>query len=211
MKKDFSLYLVTDEIACQGRNFLEVIEEAIQGGVTMVQLREKELSNRDFINRAVALKKLLRKYLVPLIINDRVDIALAVDADGVHIGQSDMPFAMLKKLLPPNKIIGISVENQADVIEAEQFAVDYIALSPLFNTATKQDLKEPWGIDGLRWVREHSRHPLVVIGGITLQNAHLALENGAQGIAVISAICSAASPKKAAVELSQIIKQKIIA
>ncbi len=208
MKKDFSLYLVTDESACLGRDFFEVIEAAVQGGVTMVQLREKKLPTRAFIDKAKQLKKLLVKYHIPLIINDRVDIALEIDADGVHIGQSDMPYDLLKRLLPSDKLIGISVENEEDVHKAELFDVDYIALSPLFNTSTKNDIKEPWGIDGLKWVKQNSRHKIVVIGGITNQNVSLALENGADGIAVVSAICSQLSPRNASELFSQQIHQK---
>ena len=192
------LYLVTDEAACMGRDFFWVIEEAVKGGVTMVQLREKSLGTRAFIDRALRLKDLLQPYNVPLIINDRVDIALAVDADGVHAGQSDMPYTILKDILPNGKIIGISAEKQQDVFEAESWDISYLAVSPLFATPSKTDTEKPWGMDGLKWVKSNSRHPLVVIGGLNETNVVEATHNGAQGIAVISAICSAKSPRKAA-------------
>jgi thiamine-phosphate pyrophosphorylase len=200
------LYLVTDEAACLGRDLFRVVEEAVKGGVTMVQLREKSLGTRAFIDRANRLKALLKPYHVPLIINDRVDVALASDADGVHIGQSDMPYETVRALLPPGKIIGLSAETPEQVLEAENWDVTYLALSPLYATPSKTDHAEPWGLAGLRWVRANSRHPLVVIGGLNSENTAEAIENGAVGIAVISAICSAESPRTAAVELKQTIQ-----
>lgn len=203
------LYLVTDQTACRGRDLLWVVEEAVKGGVTMVQLREKSLDTRSFIRRAVELKQLLAPYGIPLIINDRLDVALASDADGVHVGQSDMHFHQLRKLLPAGKIIGISAETQQDVLEAENWPVSYVAVSPLFATPSKTDTLTPWGMEGLRWVRTHSRHPLVVIGGLNESNAAEAVANGADGIAVISAICSAISPQEAARSLIHEIRKPV--
>jgi len=201
IKNQIKLYLVTDEAACRGRDFFWVIEEAVKGGVTMVQLREKTLGTRAFIERGKRLKDLLRNYNVPLIINDRVDVALAIDADGVHVGQSDMHYLTLKDMLPANKIVGISAEKQEDVWEADQWDISYLAVSPLFSTPSKTDTESPWGMDGLKWVRNNSRHPLVVIGGLNESNGREAIKNGADGIAVISAICSAESPGNAAQSL----------
>jgi len=192
------LYLVTDESACLGRDIFWVVEEAVKGGVTMVQLREKSLNTRAFTERALRMKELLTRYNVPLIINDRVDVALASDADGVHVGQSDMPYDILKNLLPPEKIIGISAENKEDVTEAENWEITYLAVSPLFATPSKTDHSEPWGMDGLKWVKNNSKHQLVVIGGLNGSNTQEAMTTGAAGIAVISAICSAESPYEAA-------------
>ncbi|MBE9460905.1 thiamine phosphate synthase [Dyadobacter subterraneus] len=199
------LYLVTDENACLGRDIFRVVEEAVKGGVTMVQLREKSLGTRAFIDRAKKMKDILHPYHVPLIINDRVDVALACDADGVHVGQSDMPYEILKDLLPPDKIIGLSAETKEDVIEAENLNLTYLAVSPLFSTPSKTDTLAPWGMDGLKWVKAHSKNPLVVIGGLNESNVVEAISNGAEGIAVISAICSAASPFKAAKFLKSMI------
>jgi thiamine-phosphate pyrophosphorylase len=199
------LYLVTDEAACLGRDIFKVVEEAVKGGVSMVQLREKYLSTRAFIDRAKRMKDLLAEYNVPLIINDRVDVALASDADGVHVGQSDMPYENLRDLLPAGKIIGLSAEKKEDVSEAENWNLDYLAVSPLFSTPSKTDTLSPWGMDGLRWVKDHSRHPLVVIGGLNKANVQEAISNGAVGIAVISAICSADSPYEAARYLKSLI------
>lgn len=209
IKKLLKLYLVTDEAACKGRSLYDVVQEAVKGGVTMVQLREKSLGTRAFVERAFHLKALLAPYGIPLIINDRIDVALAVDADGVHIGQSDMPFELLRELLPEGKIIGLSVENQEDVKRAEHLDVSYIAASPLFATLTKTDIETPWGLDGLRWIRENSSHPLAVIGGLNQNNIGEAIAHGADGIALISAICSAENPYSAAREIRQIIDTKL--
>lgn len=198
MLNPIQLYLVTDEAACLGRDFFWVVEEAVKGGVTMIQLREKSLGTRAFTDRAKRLKDLLEPYNVPLIINDRVDIALAVDADGVHVGQSDMHYETLKNLLPKGKIIGLSAERQEDVFEAESWDISYLAVSPLYTTPSKTDTEKPWELKGLKWVRSNSRHPLVVIGGLNITNSLEAIQNGASGIAVISAICSAESPREAA-------------
>lgn len=202
------LYLVTDELACKGRDFYEVVEEAVKGGVTMVQLREKSLGTRAFVERAFHLKALLAPYDVPLIINDRIDVALAVDAEGVHVGQSDMPYELLKELLPTGKIIGLSAENQEDVKRAEGLDISYLAVSPLFSTLSKIDVEKPWELDGLTWIRRNSYHPLVVIGGLNKDNIGEALAHGADGIALISAICSAESPYEASSELINIINTK---
>lgn len=205
MHSNLGLYLVTDEAACLGRDFFWVVEEALKGGVTMVQLREKSLSTRAFIDRAARLKTILDTYNVPLIINDRIDVALAIDADGVHIGQSDMPFQTAHRLLGEGKIIGLSAETQEDVLEAERWNLSYLALSPLFATPTKTDTEKPWEMEGLQWAKQHSRHPLVVIGGLHDGNAKEAVHHGAGGIAVVSAICSAPSPLEAARQLKSII------
>lgn len=195
---NIGLYLVTDEAACLGRDFFWVVEEAVKGGVTMVQLREKNLGTRAFIDKAKRLKDLLKIYNVPLIINDRVDVALAVDADGIHVGQSDMHYSELKEILPEGKIIGLSAEKTEDVFESLHWPISYLAASPLYATPSKTDTEKPWGIEGLEWMRKNSPHPLVVIGGLNEKNAGEAIRHGANGIAVISAICGAKSPREAA-------------
>lgn len=192
------LYLVTDEELLQGKDLYATVEAAVRGGVTMVQLREKESSTRDFVERAARLKQVLAPYHVPLIINDRVDVALAVDADGVHVGQSDMPYPLVKRLLPPGKIIGLSVESREQVLEANAYDVDYIAASPVFATATKTNTLIEWGLEGLSWIKSVSRHPLVAIGGINKGNAEAIFQAGADGIAVVSAIIAATDPEMAA-------------
>ena len=168
MKKslDLSLYLVTDPQVAEGNSFLEVIEDAVKGGVTLVQLREKDCSSREFYDKALAIKHLLSSYDVPLIINDRLDIALAVDADGLHIGQEDIPYDVARKILGPDKIIGLSVENKTDALRANKLDIDYIGISPVFSTPTKIDTAPALGLEGSRLINSISKHPSVGIGGI---------------------------------------------
>ena len=192
------LYLVTDESLLSGKDLYKTVEAAVKGGVSMVQLREKESATRDFIERAIRLKQLLTPYHVPLIINDRIDIALASGADGVHIGQSDMPYHLARQLLPKGKIIGLSVESREQVYEANGLDVDYIAASPVFGTATKTNTLTDWGLEGVSWIRSVSRHPLVAIGNIKAHNIASIFQAGADSAAVVSAIISANDPEQAA-------------
>jgi thiamine-phosphate pyrophosphorylase len=203
---DLSLYLVTDRPLSLGRDIEWIVEEAVKGGVTMVQLREKDCSTREFIELAIRLKQKLKPFSVPLIINDRVDVALAAEADGVHIGQSDMPYEMARRLLGRDKIIGLSVENMGQVRHANDLDVDYIGISPVFSTATKTDTNTPFGLEGIRQVMALTRHPAVAIGGINTHNATAIMHAGANGIAVVSAICSAKHPWEATLELKNKIK-----
>ena len=207
MKKslDLSLYLVTDPQVAEGNSFLEVIEDAVKGGVTLVQLREKDCSSREFYDKALAIKHLLSSYDVPLIINDRLDIALAVDADGLHIGQEDIPYDVARKILGPDKIIGLSVENKTDALRANKLDIDYIGISPVFSTPTKIDTAPALGLEGSRLINSISKHPSVGIGGIHLQNAASIIAAGSDGISVVSAIMMAKDPFRAAQELKQII------
>ena len=199
------VYLVTDHGLCRNRPLQDVVLKAVQGGVSCVQLREKDLPTRDFIGEAVAVKKILVPFHVPLIINDRVDVALACGADGVHLGQQDMPYAMARKLMGDKVIIGLSVETWEDVEAVEKLDVNYIGVSPIFTTPTKTDTKEPWGLAGLRKIRAFSRHPVVAIGGINASNAQAVAEAGADCLAVVSAVCSADDPVAAAVKLKNIM------
>jgi thiamine-phosphate pyrophosphorylase len=200
------LYLVTDRGLCGGRSLEEVVELAVQGGVACVQLREKELSTRAFVELAVALKALLAPSGVPLIINDRVDVALAAGAEGVHVGQEDMPCAMVRRLLGPRAIIGLSVETWEDVERARDLDVDYLGVSPVFPTPTKTDTKAAWGLEGIRRIRARVRQPLVAIGGLNAGNAAAAVRAGADAIAVVSAICASADPRQAARDLDACIR-----
>lgn len=206
MKIDLSLYLVTDSELAGGRGIEEVVEAAVHGGVTVVQLREKEASTRCFYEQAVRLKQILKPYGIPLIINDRLDIALACDAEGIHIGQSDMPYEIVRKLMGKDRIIGLSVEKLEDVYTANELDIDYIGISPVFGTPTKTDTLVPFGLEGVRKVMSLSRHPSVGIGGINKENAKAIIRSGANGIAVVSAIMSAIDPESAAKELLSIIK-----
>lgn len=195
------IYLVTDRGLCLNRSLQEVVMKAVKGGAAYVQLREKDITTRLFVEEAIAIKKMLAPFGVPLIINDRIDVALACGADGVHIGQEDMPYETARKLMGKRAMIGLSVETWEDVEAAQKLDVDYIGVSPVFATPTKTDTKEPWGLDGLRKIKEFSRHPLVAIGGINEANARAVVEAGADCLAVVSAICAAADPQGATVRL----------
>lgn len=198
---DYSLYLVTDRGLARGRASVDLVREAVAGGVTCVQMREKDGGTREFIAEARALLAALRPAGVPLIVNDRVDVALAAGADGVHLGQRDMAIADARRLGPPGWIIGISAESLADAIRAEREGADYIGVSPVFATPTKPGHAPPLGLAGLRAIRAAVKLPLVAIGGIRAENAREAIRAGADGLAVVSAIVSAESPRAAAARL----------
>ena len=200
---DYSLYLVTDRALSLGRSTVEVVRAAIRGGVSCVQLREKGCSTREFMDEARLLKALLAGTGVPLFINDRLDVALAVGADGVHLGQNDLAIADARRLVGNRMIIGISAESVADAIRAEAEGADYIGASPVFTTPTKTDTAPPLGLDGLRAIRRAVQLPLVAIGGINADNAAQVLRAGADGLAVVSAIVSAPCPRTAAAALRQ--------
>lgn len=204
---DYSLYLVTDRGLSLGRDILTIIKQAIEGGVTVVQLREKDCSTREFYEVAKKTADFLKTVKVPLIINDRMDIALAVKAEGLHIGQSDMPYEIARKIMGKDAIIGLSVENLQDALDAENLDVDYLGLSPVFSTPTKQDISHQLGLEGVIAIRKASRHKLIAIGGINADNCAEIVQSGADGIAVVSAICSSESPKTASEQLLREINQ----
>ena len=203
---DLSLYLVTDRPLSRGRDMAWIVREAAAGGVTMVQLREKDCSTSEFIALARELKAALQPFGIPLIINDRVDVALAVDADGVHIGQSDMPYETARALLGRDKIIGLSVETMDEVIAANALDVDYIGISPVYATPTKTDTLTPFGLEGIDEVMRLSRHRCVAIGGMNRDTIGEVIARGVEGVAVVSAIVAAASPREASAELAAIIR-----
>ena len=202
---DLSLYLVTDRDLSLGRSLEEVVSEAVAGGVTVVQLREKDASTGEFVELARRMMDMLNPLGVPLIINDRVDVALAVDADGVHIGQSDMKYEDARRLLGPDKIIGLSVESFEDIEAANALDVDYVGISPVYGTPTKTDTAEPFGLEGLRKAVAMSEHPTVAIGGMNAKTIGEVIAAGADGVAVVSAICSAEDVKEATTELKSIV------
>jgi len=200
------LYLVTDQSIAGTRTLTDMVAAAVQGGVTCVQLREKHLNTRDFLAQAVRLKQLLGPHGIPLVINDRIDIALACGAEGVHLGQSDMPVVQARQLLPPEVFIGWSVETLADVTRSAALPVDYLGVSPIYATPTKSDAASPWGLEGLRQVRAATALPLVAIGGIHVGNAAELLQAGADGLAVVSALCAASDPCEAAAAFSAVMR-----
>lgn len=199
------LYLVTDRALCGHRTVEEVVLMALRGGAACIQLREKDTPTRDFVEEALRIKAIMAPFPALLIINDRIDVALAVGADGVHIGQRDMPCEIARKLLGPRALIGLSVETWEDVERAETLDVDYLGVSPIFETPTKTDTKGRWGLEGLSRIRAATRRPLVAIGGLKAVNAADVIRAGADAVAVVSAICAAADPQRAALELSAII------
>lgn len=199
---DLSLYLVTDK-SDDVEKFLKTIEEAIKGGVSVVQIREKTAETLDFYNLALKVKEITTKYNVPLIINDRVDIALAIDADGVHVGQSDMPCEVTRKLIGTDKILGVSAATITEAKKAQKDGADYIGTGTVFPTATKDDAPSITK-QNLKEIVESIDIPVVAIGGINNDNASELTDTGIAGLSVVSAIMSADDPKKASEELLNI-------
>ena len=204
---DYSLYLVTNRALSNQKTIEEVVRSAVRGGVTAVQLREKDCSTRQYIELALQLQRILIPLNIPLIINDRIDVALAVNVDGVHIGQNDMPCNDARRLMGRDAVIGLSVETLEQAIEAEKLDVDYLGVSPVFQTPTKADTFSEWGIEGLKVLRKRSSHKLIAIGGINKLNAEAVLNAGADGLAVVSAICSSSDPEEASKQLWTIIRK----
>ena len=199
------LYLVTDRGSCGKKSLEDVVLQAVKGGVAYVQLREKEVSTRFFVEEAKRIKSILQPFKVPLIINDRIDVALACNAEGVHIGQDDMSYETARKLMGKNAIIGLSVERWEDVEASQELDVNYIGVSPVFTTPTKTDTKSSWGIEGVARIKAFSLHPLVAIGGLNESNIRDVVMAGAPCIAVVSAICASDDPEAAARKLCAII------
>jgi len=206
-RRDFSLYLVTDRGLAGSRPLADVVAAAVRGGVTAVQLREKQCGTREFVELARGLRALLAPSGVPLIVNDRADVALAAGADGVHVGQSDLDARDVRRLLGPHAIVGLSVETREQAEQAAALDVDYLGVSPVFSTPTKTDTAPEWGLSGLAALRRASKQVLVAIGGIHASNAAAVIEAGADGIAVVSAICAAPDPEAAARDLRRAIAQ----
>lgn len=188
MDIDYSLYLVTDRYFLKDISLKKAVEESILGGATFVQLREKDISSRQFYQYAKEVKEVTDYYKIPFVINDRIDIAQAVDADGVHLGQKDLPLEIARKILGKEKIIGISTGNVEQAIEAEKNGADYIGIGTVFFTGTKKDINVPIGLDRLREIASKVAIPKVAIGGINENNTKDVITSGVDGVAVISAI-----------------------
>ena len=184
---DYSIYLVTDEACLHGRQLLECVEEALAAGVTLVQYRAKDADGGVLYAEACRLKELCDKYNVPLIINDRLDIVLAVGAAGVHLGQDDLPCAVARRLLGEDYIIGVSAHNPAEAVQAVSEGADYLGCGAVFGTATKHDVAK-LGLENLRAIRKSVAVPMVGIGGITADNYAEVLATGADGAAIVSGI-----------------------
>ena len=190
LKKDLKLYLVTDSEILKDRDFYKCIEDAIKSGVTMVQLREKNANGKDFLEKAIRLRELTKKYNVKFLINDRIDIAMIVDADGVHIGQSDIDAVSARKLLGDNKIIGVSARNIEEAKIAKANGADYLGIGAMFSTSTKMDAKLV-SFDTLEEITNKVDLPFVLIGGITLDNVERLKKFNPDGYALVSAILDA--------------------
>ena len=203
---DYSLYLVTQRGSLSFEEFLQIISQAIDGGVKIVQLREKDKSSEELLKIGSKLLSFLKPLGIPLIINDRVDIAYEINADGVHLGQSDLNIGEARGILGKHKVIGLSVETIEQVIDAQDKDVDYLGASPVFFTKTKHNCSTPWGLDGLKQICSISHHPIIAIGGIDETNAIQVVECGVAGVAVVSAIFNAPCPKTAAETISNKIK-----
>ena len=210
-RADYRLYLVTDRNCLQQQTLEQAIEQAILGGVTLVQLREKAIASKAFYERALRIKAICHRYNVPLLINDRVDIALAVEADGVHIGQSDLPCGVVRQVLGKDKIIGVSARTAQQAIQAQADGADYLGVGAMFATSTKQDAKTV-SVETLNDIRESVSIPIVAIGGINhttlpaLQQALQAADTSIDGVAVVSAILGQKDVKLASQQLKNMIK-----
>lgn len=203
-KIDYSLYLVTDRKQPAPGTFEKVVEEALKGGATLVQLREKEGDTGLLYERAVKLKQITKAYHVPLIIDDRIDIMMAADADGVHLGQPDMPAALARKLIGADKIMGVSAGTLEEAVKAEKDGADYLGVGAMFPTATKKDadITTP---ETLRKIMDTVHIPVVTIGGMNERTIPLFKGYGLSGFAVVSAIMASREPEKAAKNLKRII------
>lgn len=205
-KVDYALMYVTDDSIKDDNSFFHILEASLKGGATIIQLREKTCDTQTFYQRAVRCKEICEKYNTPLLINDRLDIALAIDADGVHIGQTDMPYKVTRSVLGNSKIIGLSVSNTDQAVKEDAQSADYIGISPIFSTNTKTtDLAKPLGIAGLKEIRQLYAKPIVCIGGINKNNTRDLMDHGADGIAIVSAISKADNPEEASRELKNIL------
>jgi len=203
VKLDYSLYLVTDRKMLRERDLGQSIELAIQGGVTLVQLREKSVSTREFLELAIKVKEITARYQIPLIINDRLDIALAVDADGLHVGQNDLPMLKARELFP-DKIIGVSASTLAEALLAQQQGADYLGVGAVFSTSTKTDATEV-SLEQLELIKKSVTIPVVAIGGINKMNLKQVLAAGVDGVSVVSAILAKEDILLAAKQLRELI------
>lgn len=201
----YPLYLVLSEEACLHHSYLEVAEQAIKGGVDIIQLREKNCTTEQFKTKAKQLKELTERYNIPLIINDNLEVAMSIDASGIHVGNSDIQPSQINKIWP-NKMIGYSIEYLEQFQQQEINFTNHLGISPIFSTETKKDTIVEWGISGIRQIRQLTDKPLIGIGNMNLTNISDVIKAGANSIAVVSAICSSKTPYKDAL----LLKTKIL-
>jgi thiamine-phosphate pyrophosphorylase len=207
-KFDYTLYLVTDRELMSAENLETAVMEAIEGGVTMVQLREKTASSREFYKQAVRIKEITSRYGVPLIVNDRIDIALAIGADGVHIGQSDLPAAIVRKIIGRDMLLGVSASSASEALQAQLDGADYLGVGAMFHTGTKKDARIV-SMEELKRIRQAVRIPIVAIGGINRENAASFREAKINGLAVVSAIIAQTDIKGAASKLKHLFLEGV--
>jgi thiamine-phosphate pyrophosphorylase len=203
---DLSLYLVLDPVLCVRHTMVETAVAAVAGGATVVQLRHKSATTAQRIELGWALQAALRDTRALLVVNDDVEAAVAIDADGLHIGQGDISPAEARRLIGPDMVLGLSAGTRADIDGVDQAVVDYIGVGPVFGTATKPDHAAPIGLDGLERLLATTSMPAVAIGGLKLEHVAAVLKTGAAGLAVVSAICGMPDPGQAAREFSERIR-----
>jgi thiamine-phosphate pyrophosphorylase len=202
---DWRLCLVADKEAAGTRDLVAIVEEAAGAGATLIQLRAKNCETREFLDLAIRISGFLKPLGIPLIINDRADIALACDARGLHLGQQDIPLLFARKILGPNRLIGISVNTIEEAQSAEKQGADYLGVGPVFFTSSKDKIPAILGLEGLRAIREKVGIPILAIGGVDRQNAAAVMSSGADGIAVISAILGEGDIEKATKSLLSVL------
>jgi thiamine-phosphate pyrophosphorylase len=202
---DLSVYVITDRGIAGNRSLTDIVRAAIQGGATIVQLREKDAPDQEMIDIGQQLHPITREAGIPLIVNDRLKVALAIDAEGLHVGQEDVLAEDARRQIGPERILGVSAETVEQAIRAEQAGADYLGVGDVFGTLSKPDVHPPIGLDGLAAIVQAVSIPVVAIGGITLENAGSTVRAGASGVSVISAIMAAPDPQAAARELRRIV------
>lgn len=202
----YPLYLVISEQDCYPQDWLNVAEESIRGGVDIIQLREKHENPARFLDKAKKIKKITDRYGIPLVINDAVDIAIEIEAWGVHVGQKDWLPTEIRKMYGETLQIGWSIEDLAQLQSDQMNSVDHLGVSPMFSTNTKTDTLTEWGISGLESLRAQTAKPLIAIGRMNIETAESAWQAGANAIAVVSAICQSADPRKSSAQLKELLK-----
>ncbi len=203
---DYSLYVITDQKLAGNRSLATIVQSAINGGATIIQYREKTAATGEMIKQAGALHELTVKAKIPLIVNDRIDVALAIDADGVHVGQEDMPAVLARKLIGSKKILGVSVKTVEQAQQAVHAGADYLGVGDIFGTTSKSDAGTPLGLAIIEEIVDAVSIPVIGIGGITKENATQVIASGANGIAIISAVFGKPYPEEEAKQLLRIIK-----
>ena len=204
---NLELYVIVDSSILRGTSPLQAAKKIVAGGATACQLRAKNMEDRDLYNLASSLKKVVKEKKVLFLINDRIDIALAVDADGVHLGSGDLPIKVARKLLGRNKIIGLTVRDLSQALKAQREGADYVSLGPIFSTRIKKNLPPPRGLKVITQIKKNIKIPLIAVGGINSNNLARVLRAGADGVAVASAVNRVVNIRKAIEDLLFIIKE----